>query len=228
MAGRTFFQTSMLELKNEIQSMCDMVVNAHKESIKVLNTNSFEIAKQVMADDALINKKRWSIESKCTNIIATQQPVASDLRKLIAVISIITDLERIGDYAKGNAKLASMIKVASSAEIMQEMDKMSQIAIDMIQRGVQAFLACDLSSVKEIIKCDEEVDFLSDKIVADLLILMRSDLQAIPTATLLIWAAHNLERTGDRVMNICERVEFLATGSLQEEDRTDRQHLWNK
>ena len=149
-------------------------------------------------------------------LIALQQPVASDLREIISVLNIITELERMGDYAEGIAKIVLMIGNEPLVKPLIDIPRMCDKAIDMLQRSIDAFLRSDAAAAKAICAEDDEVDVLNDQVYHELLCYMIEDPRTISRATSLIWASHNLERIADRVTNICERIVFLAGGTMKD------------
>jgi phosphate transport system protein len=174
------------------------------------------LARQVIADDAKVNQKRFDIEEKCIDLIATQQPMASDLRIIIAVLNIIVDLERIADHAEGNAKIAVMIGNEPPLKPLIDLPRMCQKTIDMLKRSLDAFINRDAEAARRICDEDDEVDNLYDQVFRELLTFMAEDSKTITRATRLIWVGHNLERSADRVTNICERVIYVVTGKMEE------------
>ncbi len=213
---RENFVKNIRELEKDIVGMTEMVVAATRQSVEALKARDINAAKKIIADDVKINKRRWEIEEKCVNMIATQQPVAGDLREIISVLSIITELERMGDYAEGIAKIVVMIGNEPLVKPLIDIPRMADKAIDMLQRSIDAFLRRDAVAAKAICAEDDEVDVLNDQVHRELLCFMIEDPRTISRATPLIWASHNLERIADRVTNICERIVFLAGGTMKD------------
>lgn len=211
---RESFEKHIKGLNDEVIAMGEMVAAATARSVESLGSRDIEKARQIINDDLLINKKRWQIEEKCINLIALQQPVATDLRDIIAVLNIITELERMGDYAEGIAKITIMLGNEPLVRPLIFLPKMEEKANSMLKRSMQALVSRDAKLASEICNEDDEIDKLYEQAYNDLLMLMIKDPTIISKATPLIWAAHNLERIADRVTNICERIVFLATGSM--------------
>jgi phosphate transport system protein len=184
--------------------------------MKALENRDLVLARQIISDDKEINKKRLDIEEKCINLIVTQQPVASDLRFIVAVLNIIVELERIGDYSEGNARVALMIGDEPPLKPLVDLPLMAKKAADMLHRSLDAFINHDTDAATKICIEDDEVDNLYNQVFGDLIKYMVNDPKTITRATRLIWVAHNLERAADRVTNICERVVFITTGKMQE------------
>jgi phosphate transport system protein len=211
---RESFEKRIKELNEDVVAMSEMVAAATSRSVKALENRDVKEAEQIVKDDLLINQKRWRIEEDCIDLIALQQPVASDLREIIAVLSIITDLERMGDYAEGIAKIVIMLGGEPLIRPLIFMPKMAEKANSMLKRSMQAFVKRDAETAKAICNEDDEVDELYDQAYHDLLMRMIKEPAVVSKATPLIWATHNLERIADRVTNICERIVFLATGVM--------------
>jgi len=213
---RESFKRYMSELEGELKNMGEMVVTATNRSVEALKKRDLEEAQRIIEDDKLINKKRWDIEKKCINLIARQQPVASDLREIITVLNIITDLERMGDYAEGIAKIVILLGTEPLVKPLVDIPQMQVKAASMLKRSLEAFINRDAQAAKAICNEDDQVDMLYDQVYRELLTYMIENPRIISNATYLIWVAHNLERIADRVTNICERIVFLVTGSMQE------------
>jgi len=213
---RESFHRHLHELEDDLLVLGSMVEKALDRSMAALKNRDLELARQVIADDAKVNQKRFDIEEKCIDLIATQQPMASDLRIIIAVLNIIVDLERIADHAEGNAKIAVMIGNEPPLKPLIDLPRMCQKTIDMLKRSLDAFINRDAEAARRICDEDDEVDSLYDQVFRELLTFMAEDSKTITRATRLIWVGHNLERSADRVTNICERVIYVVTGKMEE------------
>jgi len=213
---RESFDRHLHELQDDLLVMGSMVEKALERSMEALKNRNLEMARQVIEDDAKINQKRFDIEEKCVELIATQQPMASDLRVIIAVLNIIVDLERIADHAEGNAKIAVMIGNEPPLKPHIDLPRMNQKTVDMLRRSLDAFCNRDAEAARSLCGEDDEVDNLYDQVFRELLTFMAEDSKTITRATRLIWVGHNLERSADRVTNICERVVYLVTGKMSE------------
>jgi phosphate transport system protein len=213
---REAFRENIKELERELIDMGEMVIRAVNRSLEALKSRNKNEAKKIIGHDLLINKKRWDIEEKCINLIATQQPVATDLREIIALLNIITDLERMGDHAEGIAKIVIMLGDEPLVKPLIDIPRMADKAAGMIKKSIEAFVKRDAKAARAICDEDDEVDGLYDQVYRELLTFMIEDPTTITRATYLMWAAHNLERIADRVTNICERIVFLATGTMEE------------
>jgi phosphate transport system protein len=213
---RESFHRHLHELEDDLLVLGSMVEKALDRSMAALKNRDLELARQVIADDAKVNQKRFDIEEKSIDLIATQQPMASDLRIIIAVLNIIVDLERIADHAEGNAKIAVMIGNEPPLKPLIDLPRMCQKTVEMLKRSLDAFINRDAEAARRICDEDDEVDNLYDQVFRELLTFMAEDSKTITRATRLIWVGHNLERSADRVTNICERVIYVVTGKMEE------------
>ncbi len=216
MEMRAAFHKKLREIQDDVLAMGSMVEKAVSYSIEALKTRDLDMARELITDDLKINDKRFTIEEKCIQLIATQQPMASDLRSIICVLSIITEVERIGDYAVGIAKIVVMIGDEPPLKPLIDVPRMAEKVNDMLRRSLDAFINRDADAARKIAAEDDEVDNLYDQVFRELLTYMAEDPRTITRATRLIWVAHNLERSADRVTNICERVVFTVTGKMEE------------
>lgn len=213
---RTNFHERLREIQNEVLVMGSMVEKAIIRSVEALKKRDLALAKQIIAEDVDINRKRFSIEEQCVQLIATQQPMAKDLRSLICAIHIISELERIGDHAEGIAKIVIMVGDEPPLKPLVDIPRMAQKTADMLRRSLDSFIDLDESEARKIAGEDDEVDDLYNQVFRELLVFMAEDPRTITRATRLIWVAHNLERSADRVTNICERIVYIVTGKMEE------------
>jgi len=213
---RINFEQHLQLLQEELLVLGSMVEKAITRSTDALKNRDLALARQVIAEDIDINRKRYDIEEMCIELIATQQPLARDLRVIIAVLNMIVDLERIGDHAEGNAKIAIMIGDEPPLKPYIDVPRMAAITNEMLRAALDAFIRRDAGAAKQVITRDDEVDNLYDQVFRELLTYMAEDPKTINRATRLIWVAHNLERSADRVTNICERTIFVVTGKVEE------------
>ncbi len=215
---RQTFERELQRLQDEVLVLGSMVENALIESVEILKRRDLEGARRLIAGDRLINEKRFAIEADALALIATQQPMAGDLRTLAAILEIVTELERMGDYAKGIARINLMMGEKPLLKPLIDIPRMAEKARDMLHRSLDAFVRRDVALARAIPAEDDEVDALYNQVYRELLIFIMSDPRTIDQATYLLWVAHNLERTADRVTNICERVIFTVTGEMMEMD----------
>ena len=213
---RTEFEQQLRDLQDEVLLMGSMVRRAIERSMQALKVRDMELAQKVIEEDARINEKRFVIEEKCVHFIVRQQPVAGDLRLIICILNLITDLERIADHAEGIAKIVLMLGSEPPLKPLIDLPRMAEKAGGMLTRSLSAFIKRDEKVAKEICAEDDEVDALYDQVFRELLTFMLEDPRTITRATRLLWVGHNLERIADRVTNICERVVFLVTGKMEE------------
>lgn len=213
---RGSFDLSLQALLDEVLVLGSMVEQAVAEAVEALRRRDLDTSKRIIREDVRINQKRNELENSVLILIATQQPMARDLRLLAAVLEIITELERIGDYAKGISKINLMIGRTHVIQPPPEIFQMTEQTSDMLHRALTAFVNRDVSTARQIPANDDTVDALYEKVFRHLVDVMASSLGDITQANYLLWTAHNLERMGDRVINICERIVFAATGEMME------------
>lgn len=216
MARKTFEQ-EMQEIKDELLLLGSMVEDIVMESIQALKDNDPDGSHRVLPKDSMINRKRYEIETSIIVLMAIQGPIARDLRTLAACLGICTELERMGDYAKGSAIINLRSGGLSMPFILREINSMADKALDMLHRALTAFAEDDASTAKSIIEYDDVIDKCYTKLYFDAVESVIGDPKNIERANYVIWVAHNLERLGDRVTNICERVFYMATGEYLEE-----------
>lgn len=213
---RVEFDRQLSEVQEDVLVMGNMVETAVTRGIQALKNRDLELARQIITDDLAINRKRYETEDKCLEIVATQAPMAGDLRTLFSVLHITVDLERMGDHAEGIAKIAILLADEPPLKPYIDIPRMAEIATGMLSGSIEAFRDRDTQKAREIVAKDDEVDALYDQVYRELLTFMINDPKTIERATYLIWVAHNLERIADRVTNICERVVYLVEGTIED------------
>jgi len=218
---RETFERELQRLQDEILTLGSMVENAIMESVETLKKRDMDGSRRLVAQDRFINEKRFAIESDALVLIATQQPMAGDLRTIAAILDISSELERIGDYAKGIAKINLMMGDKPLLKPLIDIPRMAERSRDMLHRALDAFVRRDVALARAIPAEDDEMDALYNQVYRELLTYIISDPRTIDQATHLLWVAHNLERAADRVTNICERVVFTVTGEMREMDVED-------
>jgi phosphate transport system protein len=220
---RETFDARLAALKEQLLGLGAMVSNAQKLSIQALAERDEELARVVIAGDQKINQEQHDIEERCLFLIASQQPVARDLRTIFAISAVASDLERMGDHAKGIAVLAARLADQPLLKPLIDIPRMAEVGRELLIGQLQAFIQGDVEAARELAERDGEIDQLYDQIFRELLVIMMGDPRTITRATYLLWVAHNLERFADRTTNIGERVIFLITGRIAElNESTDR------
>jgi phosphate transport system protein len=216
MVMRAGFQEALQGLQDQVLILASMADKAIDRAIAALKARDVELAQQVIDEDTLLDRRRTDIEERAIALIATQQPMASDLRAIVVILNIIVELERIGDYAEGIAKLA--IRLADQPPLKQLIDipRMADKARSMLRRSIDAYVDRDAAAARAIAAEDDEIDRLHEQVYRELLTYMIEDPRTITRATYLIWISHNLERIADRTTNICERVIYLVTGQMED------------
>jgi len=218
---RQAFDQELERLQGDVLALGSMAEQAILDSVAALRRRDLEASRRLIARDRVINEERFAIEADCISLIATQQPMAKDLRILAAVLEIVTELERIADYAKGIAKINLMMGAEPLVKPLVDIPRMAEKAQDMLHRALDAFVRQDAVLARAIPLEDDEVDCLYNQVHRELLTYIIADPRVIQQANYLLWVAHNLERAADRVSNICERVVFTVTGEVLEMDSDD-------
>jgi len=213
---RAQYAHQLEELRGSVVAMSSMTSKAIDNAMNALLRQDMRLAQEVIAADRTINEHRWRTEDQALLLIATQAPMAKDLRTVAAAIHIVTDLERMADHAAGTAKIAIQTADQAPLKPLIDLPRMCDIAREMLHDSITAYIDDDEAAARAIVDRDDEVDALYDQIYRELLTFMMADPSTINQATHLLWAAHNLERIADRVTNICEQVVFTATGQLEE------------
>ncbi len=213
---RRGFEAELHELQDDVLTLGSMVEKAVVKSIDSLKRKDFALAERVIEEDKLVNHKRYEIEEKCLKLLATQQPMAGDLRTIFSVLHIAVELERMGDYAVGIAKIVLMIGDEPLIKPLIDIPRMTDLALSMLRRSLDAFIHRDVEAAKQVCQDDDVIDGLHEQVYRELLTYMLQDPKTINQATYLTWVAHNLERIADRSTNICERTVFVATGKMVE------------
>lgn len=218
---RKTFESEIQQVKDEVILLGSMVEHAIIGSVEALKKRDIKAAEKIIAEDKEINKKRFAIENQLMILIATQQPMAHDLRLLASTMEIISELERMGDYAKGIANINVRMGDEKLLKPLIDIPRMAEKGASMLHRALTAFVQEDVEAAKAIPMEDDEVDALYNQIYRELMLLIIEDPKNIERANWLLWVAHNLERVADRVTNICERTVFIATGSFSEIKASD-------
>ena len=218
---RETFERDIQSLLDEVLILGSMVQQATLDAVDSLQKRDIEASRRVYHGDHEINDKRFALEDRTLTLIATQSPMARDLRVLAAVLEILTELERMGDYAKGIARININLGQERLLKPLVDLPKMAEITVNMLGRALDAFVEGDAEKARSIPKDDDQVDALFNKINRELVEFMIQDPTTIDKANHLMWAAHNLERMADRVINLCERAIYVGTGELVELSMSD-------
>jgi phosphate transport system protein len=224
---RKTFENELQQVKDSVLVLGSMVEQSIIDSVEALKKRDIQAAEKILAADKDINKKRFQIESQLLILIATQQPMAHDLRLLASCMEIISELERMGDYAKGIANINIRMGDSPLLKPLIDVPRMAQKGADMLHRALTAFVNEDVETARAIPVEDDEVDALFNQVYRELMTIVIGDPTSIERANWLLWTAHNLERFADRVTNICERTVFVVTGELGEISDTDSE-FWKR
>jgi phosphate transport system protein len=214
--SRAALDEGLDHLRADLRRLASLVDVAIERSVASLARLDEKAATEVMEDDAAVNQLRYSIEQDAVHLIATQQPIASDLRFIIAVLAIVSELERIGDYCVGIGKIVLLHEGRPLLKPLIDIPRMATLVRQGLRASLDAFITKNEFLARAIASQDDEIDRLYDQIYRELLTYMLNDPSTIDRATWLLWAAHNLERMGDRVQNVCERTVYEVTGKLVE------------
>jgi len=213
---RKTFEAEIQLLKDELLLMGSMVEQQVVGAVEALKKRDLEASQRIFDADSKINAKRYGIEEQVMILIATQQPMAHDLRLLASILEVSAELERMGDYAKGIATINMRMGTEPLLKPLIDIPHMAKKASDMLHRSLTAFINEDVTAARAIPAEDDEVDDLYTQVYRDLMTFVAADPKNIDRANYLLWTAHNLERFADRVTNICERTVFIATGEMKE------------
>jgi phosphate transport system protein len=216
---RQAFEEQIRELLDDLLAMGQMVSDSIDRSVQALALQDEDLAQQVIAYDDEINATQNSIDEKCLVLIATQQPMASDLRTILAVSNIASELERIGDYTEGIGRLAVKLAAQPLLKPLIDIPRMADRGRQMLLSSLEAFAQQDVEAARKLGDADDLVDALYDQVFRELLVYMMEDPRTITQATYLLWVAHNLERIADRTTNIAERVIFTDSGQVVDLNR---------
>lgn len=213
--SREQFHAHIQELEGKMYAMSEMVKSAIERSSNAFKTANVSDVEKIIADDASINAMRWSIEEYSVNLIATQQPVATNLREIIAILNIVTDLERLADHAKENVKVLLIESKFPILEHLSDLSNITKTIVEMLTNAVNAFLNKDVNASNEIISRGYCLNHLSEKVINQ--VVSNPTKITVTHAMYLIQIVHHLERMVGHITNICERVEYLVTGNIHEE-----------
>ncbi|MDA1279645.1 MAG: phosphate signaling complex protein PhoU [Chloroflexi bacterium] len=216
--GRQEFDRDLGRLEAELILMSGLVEKAIFNALTALKNRDLARSRRVIDEDDSVDEAEVEIEKSCIELIRRQAPMAGDLRRIIASLQVASELERIGDYAEGIAKISITMGNQPPLKELIDIPRMGDMAVNMLKRALEAFISRDASSVRalnvSLEKDDDAVDDLYAKVQADLMALVKSNPDNAERATYLMWVAHNVERVADRAMNIVERARYQATGEV--------------
>jgi phosphate transport system protein len=201
-------------LQNDLLRLASLVDQAIDRSMLALRQRDLGLAQKIIDGDAELNRLRYEVEESCLAILATQQPAAGDLRAILAVETIAVELERMGDHAEGIAKIVLRMGDEPPVAALVEIPQMAEICRRMLKQSLDTFLARDPEAARRVGEADDSIDALYRELFDRMVALMARDPSAVERGTYLLWIAHNLERIGDRITNIVERVIFMTTGQM--------------
>lgn len=215
---RKLFDSELRQLGTDLLQLGTDARNALLASVAALATRDIAASWTLIDADEKINEQRHHLENNCLTVIATQQPMAGDLRRIATVLYIATELERIGDYAKTIAKLNVRIGAEPLVEPLSNIKRMSELAMDMLDRALQAFADEDSEMARRIPADDDKIDELYDVVFRNAMDHVRDDIAHVDQINYVIMIAYSLERTADRVINVCERIIYMVKAEIVDLD----------
>lgn len=216
MHPRAALDRELTDLKEELIRLGNQVDSAIDRAITALKQRDTVLAEEVVDDDSKVNARRYEIEEKCLSIIATQQPAAGDLRAIVAVMNMVSDLERMGDHAAGIATLVQRMETLGGLDMPAGLSGMAKLARDMLHAALDAYADSDEDAAYRIAHMDNDIDEGYTSLFRDLVKKIVEQPEATSIALYFLFAGHNLERIADRVTNLAERVIFLGSGQVTE------------
>ena len=216
---RSLMQERLDQLLDSVRLLTSRVDNAIVDAMEALRSRDLNLARSVVEGDQAINDLRYEIEDGAIDLMALQAPVASDLREMVSILSIVADLERMGDYAEGLGRIALFLGDNPDATQEPTLWEMADIVRGMLRDATQSFFDRDEALARATCDVDDRVDRIYDDVHRHLIQRLADvahNPQEFDNLTHVLWASHNLERIGDRATNICERAIYLVTGRLEE------------
>jgi len=219
---RATFETELKYLKDELLLLGNLVEQQIQGAVESFKQRDPQLSRTIVEKDDEVNEKRYMIEEQVLITIATQQPMARDLRLLASILEIAGELERIGDYAKGIATINIRMGEEALLTPLVKIPMMAEKCSSMLHRANPAYIQEDIEKANQIPREDDEVDRLYEEVYSSMMEKIVHDENAIQRANWILWVAHNLERVADRVTNICERTIFTVTGDMKEIRSSDQ------
>ena len=209
------FERKLNQVQDEVVELASMVEKAIFKSIDALKSRDIELSKQVVEEDDEIDNKQQALEDLCVDLIALEAPMAVDLRVIISAMMVANELERMGDYAEGIAKLSIAMGDLPPLKPLIDIPRMAEKSVSMLRRSIESYVGRDIEGARRVYRDDDEVDEIYEQVYRELLTYMMADPSTIQRATYLLWVSHDLERVADRTTNIAERVMYLVTGTTE-------------
>src|SRR5688572_29604239 len=213
---RATFDRALDGVKDDVLRLGAKVEDALERAGRALVERDPDLADRVRWEDAAVNELQSLINTEITTLIATQAPVARDVRELLALYHASAELERMGDYAVNIAKLAQQLASEAETPILKQIPRMEQICREQLRAAMRALVDVSEEGARGVCERDDEIDHLYNSVYEDAMELMQVSPERARQATHMLFAAHHLERLGDRVTNIGEDVVFLATGQVED------------
>lgn len=216
MTTRSVFDDKLQQIRDDMLRLGSLVDQAIDWATTALVERDASLAQRIIDADKELNNLRYKIEDDCVHVLATQQPMASDLRMLVAALNVAMNLERMGDHAEGMAKMLVQEGADAVGELVIDLPRMADMGRRMLRLAMDALVEGDVEKANEAARMDDDLDVMYKQMFGDLINQMVNDELPASRGTYQLWAAHNMERIGDRVTNICERVEFATTGRMHD------------
>ncbi|PWT77683.1 MAG: phosphate transport system regulatory protein PhoU [Chloroflexi bacterium] len=213
---RDAFHQELREIEESVIQMASLVEGSIARAMQALLHHDTLLAEEVRQADGMVNELQRSIRNRCIGVMARQAPVARDLRELTTVQLVINELERMGDHAVGIARQVHRIQEMEQLPVLADLNEMAKLVQQQVRAGIQAFVDVNVQEAREVCTKDDEIDHLHGVVFTDLLERMAKDSSIIQLGTSLLFVAHDLERIGDRVTNICEDVVYMVSGEIEE------------
>jgi phosphate transport system protein len=213
---RTTFDTELTELKTKLLAYGTRVQGVIGEGMETLKTRDRALAEALIQNDEHLNETRYELEEECYMLMATQGPMAGDLREILSILLIAIELERIADHAKNLAEITLHMGSEPLLKPLIDLPRMAEESQQMLARALGAFAHNDARAAEAVAAMDDEIDNLYKQIFRELMSYIVEDPRTVTRAMNLLFAAHNLERIGDCITNIAERVVYASTGKLEE------------
>lgn len=215
-ATRRVLDRELQQIQDDLLRMGSLIDSAIGQALKALSVRDLRVAREIVSEDSQVNALRFQIEEACLTIFATQQPTATDLRLVVATIILASELERMGDYAAGIARTVLRMGDEPLLKPLVDLPRMAEADREMLHDALDAYVARDATAARAVAARDDLVDNLYNQIFREILSYILEDPACTTRALFLLFSAHNLERIGDRVVNIAERVIFMNSGEMRE------------
>ncbi len=215
-SSRAIFDRDLKDLRENVLRMAELLKSAVTGSLTALREENVELGEKIIEGDLVVNKMRYEIENACLHMIATQQPAAGDLRAIVAGMNLADDMERMGDYAAGIAKVFLRMEEKCAGDLPPSLEEMAELVLSMLKRAIKAYQKADDELAYEVASIDTQIDELYHALYSDLVERITHHPERTTDCLYLMFIGHNLERFADRATNLAEHVIFMTSGKVQE------------